>query len=123
MKTVPTYTATIYVGSREQYTPEIRSIEMAREWLHEYVNHVGLCVTLTPTEYIYTGRDIEGTARKTLAAEGGFIVGLINYPRFPAEPEAIRQHALEIGEALRKMFKQFKVSIVFPDETVMLEDA
>lgn len=34
----------------------------------------GLCVTVTPTTYVYTGGEEEGV-----------IVGLINYPRFPVE--------------------------------------
>lgn len=121
MKTVPTYWATIYVGTREQYTPEVRSLQMAREWLHDYVNQVGLCVTLTPTEFIYTGRDIEGTTNKTNAVEPGLIVGLINYPRFPSENSKIKEHAIAIGSGLLTLFKQFKITIVFPDESVMLE--
>lgn len=121
MKTVPTYTATIYVGTREQYTPEIRSIDMARNWLHNYVNLVGLCVTLSPIEYIYTGKK-QSDASITDARESGFVVGLINYPRFPSTPEALREKALEIAEELRILFKQFKVTVVFPDETVMLEE-
>jgi hypothetical protein len=121
MKTATTFTAQIYVGTREQYTPEVRSIDMAREFLHEYVNRVGLCVTLTPTEFIYTGKAIEGTEHKTNAGESGFVVGLINYPRFPVDPSVIREHALTIGKGLLELFKQFKVSIVFPDQTVMIE--
>lgn len=123
MKTAPTYTAQIWVGTREQYTPEVRGLQMAREWLHEYVNRVGLCVTVTPTEYIYTGRkDVSADPNYcSQASEPGFVVGLINYPRFPVEPAQIREHALAIGKGLLQLFKQFKVSIVFPAETVMLE--
>lgn len=110
MKTVSTYTASIYVGTREQYTPTVRSIEMAREFLRDWVNREGLCVTLTPTEYIYTN-----------GGEPGFIVGLINYPRFPDEAAHIRRKALAMAEGLRELYKQLKVTVVFPDETVMLE--
>jgi hypothetical protein len=109
MKTTTTFTASIYVGMRERYTGEIRSIEMAREALREYVKS-GLCVTLTETEYIYTN-----------GSEPGFIVGLINYPRFPASDQIIRTKALEIAQDLLKLFHQGKVSVVFPDVTVMLE--
>lgn len=120
MKTVPTYTASIYVGSREQYTQNIRAIDMARECLHNYVNQKGLCVTLTPTEYIYTGKKRDDGS-STEAREPGFVVGLINYPRFPAEVAMIRERALEIAQGLLALFKQFKVTVVFPDETVMIE--
>lgn len=114
MKTVPTYTATIYVGTREHDSGLIRSIEMAREFLHSHVDSDGLCVTLTETEFIYT-------KTKTVGGEPGFVVGLINYPRFPAEVPTIRAKALFIAEELRKLYQQWKVSVVFPNETVMLE--
>lgn len=114
MKSVSTYTATIYVGTREHDSGLIRSTDMAREWLHSHVDAGGLCVTLTETEFIYT-------KTKTVGGEPGFVVGLINYPRFPAESPAIRAKALYIAEELRKLYKQWKVSVVFPDETVMVE--
>lgn len=114
MKTVPTYTATIYVGTREHDTGMVRSVGMAREYLRRYVNEYPLCVTLTETEFIYT-------QTKTVGGEPGFIVGIINYPRFPSSPEQIREKALAIGKGLLELFKQWKVSVVFPDETVMLE--
>jgi len=88
---------------------------MAREFLHSHVDSEGLCVTLTETEFIYT-------KTKTVGGEPGFAVGLINYPRFPAEALSIRAKALYIAEELRKLYRQWKVSVVFPDETVMLEE-
>lgn len=107
---VPTFTATIYVGCREQYTPEIRSIEKAYEVIQELANQGGLCVSVTPTRFIYKN-----------GSEPGFAVGLINYPRFPETNEALREKALSIADLLRRTFYQFKVSVVFPDETVMVE--
>lgn len=120
MKSVPTFTATIYVGMREQYTPEVRALEMAREWLHDYVNKTGLCVALTPTEFIYTGRKWpDGSV--TNVGEPGFTVGIINYPRFPSDPEAIKATALTIADGLLRLYKQFKVTVVLPDVTIMVE--
>lgn len=120
MKTVPTFTATIWVGTREQYTPTIRSIDMAKAWLHTYVNEVGLCVTMIPTEFIYTGKD--GPSGKTNAGEPGFAVGLINYPRFPVEYNKFCGQAIDIAKGLMSLYKQFKVTIVLPTETIMLEE-
>lgn len=54
--------------------------------------------------------------------EPGFCVGLINYPRFPSTAEKIREHAIAMARRLLVEFRQFKVSIVFPDETVMVEE-
>jgi len=69
----------------------------------------GMCVTVTPTEYIYThGR------------ETGAIVGLINYPRFPKSPESIENTALELAEDLLLNTYQGSCSVQFPDKTVFM---
>jgi hypothetical protein len=109
--------ATIYVGFREGRSAEapkrVHSLDEARGVVQAYCDEVGLCVTLTPTEYVYTK-----------GGEPGCIVGLINYPRFPSTRKQIRDHALVLGERLRVALGQFKVTVVMPDETVMLgEDA
>jgi hypothetical protein len=109
IKTVPTFTATIYVGTKDMDTETIREVELGRAKIKEYVDKVGLCATLTETEFIYTN-----------GGEPGFIVGLINYLRFPSSPEQIEAHAFAIAEILLKEYKQFKVSVVMPTKTVML---
>ena len=73
----------------------------------EYCDEVGYCVTVTPTTYVY--RDGE---------EGGFIVGLINYPRFPASPFEISSHAVRIADRLRERLGQDSYSIQYPNQTV-----
>jgi len=52
-----------------------------------YCDEIGLCVTVTPTRYVYTS-----------GAEDGFAIGLINYGRFPSEPASIfaRAEALAV---------------------------
>lgn len=110
MTKVTTFTATIYVGCREQYTDEVRSIDMAYALLQARADEGGLCVTVTPTRFIYKN-----------GSEPGIAVGLINYPRFPEESSAIRRKALDLAADLMVCYAQMKVSIVFPDETVMLE--
>jgi hypothetical protein len=109
--------ATIYVGVKALKNRDDRSGHVPLFWkrkarwlLQKHVDCIGLCVTFTPTTFIYTKGN-----------EPGFSVGLINYPRFPSTRLDIRQHALAIGYLMLREFKQFKVSIVFPDETVMLE--
>lgn len=112
MKSVPTYTATIYVGLRVGRSAEpakiVHSLADASRICQEYVDAAGLCVTVTPTTFIYTN-----------GGEPGCIVGLIN-PRFPSTQAAIRAHALALAELLLVGLEQFKVSVVLPDETVML---
>lgn len=58
----------------------------------DFCDKVGLCVTVTPTTYLYTG-----------GQEEGVIVGLINYPRFPADPGVIFATANELAEKLRQL--------------------
>lgn len=112
MKTESTFTATIYVGFKEHDTAILHTLDEARAICQAYCNEFPWCVTLMPTEYIYKNGE-----------EPGCIVGLINYPRFPATPETIRGHALALGERLRQGLGQWKVSVALPDETVMLEEA
>ena len=110
MKTVPTFTATIYVGFRERYTEIVRPIETAYDALQKLADNGGLCVTVTPLHFVYkNGR------------EPGMAVGLINYPRFPEDAASLRTKSLNIAQILMHTFHQAKVSVVFPDETVMLE--
>ena len=115
MKTVQTYTATIYVGTRVGRSAEpakaIHSISEIEDVCQRFCDAVGLCVTVTPTRFIYKAGNEDGAA-----------VGLINYPRFPKSAEEIRELALALADLLRSKMDQFKVSVVFPDETVMIGD-
>jgi hypothetical protein len=117
MTTVPTFTATIYVGTKIRRTGVVLPLRLAQDFLHLYCDMEGLCVTLTPTEFIYTRTQ---DSASTAGGEPGFIIGLINYPRFPASPESIRAVALEIAENMRFLYEQYAVTVVFLDETVML---
>ena len=110
MKKVTTYTAQIYVGLRVGYGGEIHSIELV-EWLcQDYVNEIGWCVTVTPTSFYYKNGE-----------EPGAIIGAINYPRFPITKTDFKKRVMKLAGTLLIELKQLRVSIVFPDETVMLE--
>lgn len=71
----------------------------------------GLCVTVTSTNYIYTG-----------GAEIGVCVGLINYARFPAAPETINVKAFELAKYLMTECCQRTCSVITPTETHYLEN-
>ena len=107
--TVPTYQATIYCGLRESYGGVIHSTEYAGQICKEYVDSIGLCVTVTKTEFIYNG-----------GREPGVIIGLINYPRFPMKPEVIRLRAITLATLLKDAFNQKRVTVVCTDRTFML---
>lgn len=97
-KTCPTYTVDICMAG---------DIECAKVVCREFCFAVGLCVTVTPTTYVYTG-----------GAEEGFKVGLINYPRFPSEPERIVNVAMRLGALLMERLFQTSYTIVAPEGTV-----
>lgn len=110
-KTVQTYEAKIYVGLYCRKTLHTHNANEAFRLCQDYCDKVGLCVTFTPTNFIYKGGN-----------EAGCIVGLINYPRFPATKAKIRKTALELAGILLKAMEQQRVSVVFSDRTVMLVD-
>lgn len=107
--TVKTFTATLYVGRKNRATGQICPLNNIKKAVRCYVDSVGLCVTVTPTEFFYTNGN-----------EAGVAIGFINYPRFPNTRTNIRKQALELGKILKKICKQLRVSIVFPNETIMI---
>ena len=83
----------------------------AIEVCQEYCNEDGLCVTVDKTLFIYTD-----------GFESGVKVGFINYPRFPQDEVTIKKRAIELAEKLMIKFEQYRVSVVFTDETIMLDN-
>lgn len=78
----------------------------ARRICREYCA-IGLCVTVEPIEFIYTG-----------GAETGVRVGLINYARFPCIPAALEKHAEALANRLREGLCQHSYTIVGPERTI-----
>ena len=111
MKTVKTFTAIIYVGFKERNTDQLHDIAEVHGICQQWVNRVGQCVTVTPTEYIYTNGN-----------EPGAVIGFINYPRFPSSRRILQHQALELAGQLMLGLNQYRVSIVFPHKTVMLSN-
>ena len=79
----------------------------AKQVCREYCYSVGLCVTIEPVDYIYTGGE-----------ESGFRIGLINYPRFPSTEESLSDRASSLADILLTRLCQHSYSIVGPRETV-----
>ena len=82
-------------------------IAQAKQVCREYCFEVGLCVTIEPTDYIYTGGE-----------ETGFRIGLINYPRFPSDVSGLEARAQRLATAVMERLCQHSYSIVGPTETV-----
>ena len=110
MKNNNTFTATIYIGAKEGYDGIVHTYEEAENILQEYCNTISFCVTLNETEFIYKD-----------GKEKGFIVGLINYPRFPEKSVEITRKALVIARKFVDAFKQNRISVVCSDRTYLIE--
>ena len=67
----------------------------------------GLCVTVRPERFIYTG-----------GQEDGAVIGLINYPRFPKLQCDIWEEAVTLAEQLREAACQHSVLVMGKDNTM-----
>jgi len=95
--TLPTYQIRLYLSG---------PIEVAKQVIREHVLEHPLCVTVEPTTFIYTGGE-----------EQGYIVGLLNYPRFPTAPNELNVRAQVLAELLLARTFQHSALIVTPTET------
>ncbi len=96
-KTTPTYWVKIHLAG---------DIVRARQICRDYCDAVGLCVTVTPTTYVYTSGEEEGVT-----------VGLINYPRFPSTPTQIWVRAEALMRRLVEGLGQQSATIETPEQT------
>ncbi len=96
MKTIndATYVVRIYLSGPIEVAKQIIRAECLRE---------GLCVTIEPTTFIYTGGE-----------EAGYVVGLLNYPRFPSEPSELDARACALAEKLLTGTHQHSALVVTP---------
>ncbi len=81
-------------------------IEVAKQTLRRECLREGLCVTIEPTTFIYTGGE-----------ESGYVIGLINYPRFPSTAEKINRRAEDIALKLLDDTYQHSALIMTPTKT------
>jgi len=67
----------------------------------------GLCVTVTATNYIYTGGE-----------ESGAIIELINYPRFPSTEDEIYVKARDLAIKVMEDCHQVSFTLMTPTNTI-----
>jgi hypothetical protein len=91
MKKTKSHTATIFIAG------SIQDIEKA---CRKYCL-VGMCVTVTPTNFIFTG-----------GSESGAAIGIINYARFPRALKETESHALKLAKILLLECCQRSCSVV-----------
>jgi len=109
MKIVDSFNIQIWLGLREEYSDTRHTIEEVYSECQSVSNRIPNCYTITPTRFIYKD-----------GYEDGVIIGLINYPRFPKEKEALLIDSLGLAEFLRKKFNQIRVSVTTPEKTYCL---
>lgn len=97
-KSEPTFYARIYIAG---------DIATIKQVCRKYCFDVGLCVTVTPTDFIYTGGE-----------ESGAVVGLLNYPRFPSEQEVILAKATNLANEIMEACHQWSWLIETPTDTI-----
>jgi hypothetical protein len=96
-KTGKTYWAKIYLSG---------PLDVIEQTCRKECLDAGLCVTVDPTRFIYTGGE-----------ETGAVVGLVNYPRFPAEAGAIDERARKLSVRLLDATFQHSALVMSPEKT------
>lgn len=81
-------------------------IDIAKQLLREECLREGLCVTIEPTVFIYTGGE-----------ETGFRVGFVNYPRFQTSKESILARARAVMAKLLDATHQHSAMLMTPETT------
>ena len=86
-------------------------IEVAKQHIRKKAATFGLCVTIEPTTYIYTGGE-----------ETGYVIGLINYPRFLKTFDQIWLEGMALAHELRAETGQLSFTIMAPDRVLWYSD-
>lgn len=74
--------------------------KLLAEESRNFCDEIGLCVTVTPTKYIYTNGE-----------EDGSIIGLINYGRFPKSEKDVWNLAENLAKRLKVAANQTSFTI------------
>jgi hypothetical protein len=84
-------------------------IEVAKQIIREHLFEHPLCVTIDPTTFIYMGGE-----------ETGYVVGLLNYPKFPTAPNELAIRASMLAILLLEKTFQRTALVVTPEQTTWI---
>lgn len=101
-KTCYSYWVKIYIAG---------PIEVAKQIIRREAKSQGMCVTIEPTTYVYTGGE-----------ESGYVVGFINYPRFPTDNISIWNKAKSLANILKDETYQNSYTIMDPSVAEFVSD-
>lgn len=114
IKKIKNFEARIYIGSKVRYNGPSFSIVDLKFQISNFQKTRLLCesntVRITATNFVFNEYE-----------ESGWEIAIINYPRNEKPEKIIRNFTFDLAVHLFKHFEQNRMSIVFPDETVMLE--
>ncbi len=112
------FPATITIGLQTGYThKQINKCDVIahlQNWQDELIHekNLYLSVSVSDCQIVLSGQ-----------VEPHLKLSFINYPRFPLKEEVLKQEIEALTKSLIKSFKQNRVVIEYPDETVMFEDS
>lgn len=107
------FEARIYIGNRVKYDGPQFSFADLREAIGYFQANSEIKsnpVRITPTTYVWEKYE-----------EEGWEIAIIDYPRVSKPHDMLRNFAYNMAVHLFEKFEQNRMSIVFPDEIVMLE--
>jgi len=93
----PTYWARVYLAG---------PIDVAKQIIRAECLRGGLCVTVEPTTFIYKGGE-----------EAGYVVGMVNYPKYPESQSEIIGRARGLMMKLLEGTFQHAAMLMTPDIT------
>lgn len=96
-KTAPTYCVEVHIAG---------GYDAAVEACRAFCIKTPLCVSLTRQDFVYTQ-----------GAESGVRVLVLNYPRFPSNPRALRKTAARLGLHLMLALHQGSFRVVDPKKS------
>ena len=112
MKILKSYNVQIWVGLKKTYSEGgCQDLSIVKSICKRHADKVGDCVTVTPTDFIYTNGN-----------EKGAVIGFIQYPRFPRDEDVIKNNAVKLANELMIALTQYRVTITTPYESIMLEN-
>ena len=117
VKTTVSHNVTIYIGSKEGSSNR----SFSERELIEKIKKFNAAYKLETKEREITVRINKNRYVCSYYSEKGFEISVINYPRFPRPVDVLDNFMMELASYLLVELKQHRISVSFPDRTIMLE--
>lgn len=84
-------------------------IAEAESICRQYCKDIGLCITINSTKFIYS-----------YGEEQGYVIGVINYPRFPKSNDKVWDISVSLAKILMDRTQQGSILVESHDQTEWL---